>query len=498
MDAITTAFPALGGPTSSRSLDVQTERSLDVQTEWFRRLGAMEDLLFEDEPLYAPRTGAASGYKRFPNLLEIQTAAKVARVEADLGLLDGRREESAAMLAGVYRLGQTLNAQGILISRLIGIAERSIAIGGLEMYGLNACETPEELEAFNAMLARLERAPGQETGETLFAGEFGLFRSRLTVTGTYVPNFMEATTRHTVTDARWSLLRAAVAGRGRRLVGGEWPTVSGDFAPWLPGGLPADAFDTSVTLRHRVDGADWLVWSIGPDRMDQSATIEYDPTNGTTSAGDILARVPAEREFPFPKGGARADSAAELLAAFPNGLPADPFASVKKTPLSVLDATTTQPVVVFSWGPDNDQREAVTVDTRWAEGRSGRELQMVFERSWEPRSREYAMYHLRSPDGGTYSALHYLTEEQIGNLEARGYTRDVIATFLPGELEDFGIDIHVSSEGLARSPGSGTNGATAYQQTTRGLPIALEVFYDPTNGTVSNGDLFVGIRRRIK
>ncbi|MEN6624920.1 MAG: hypothetical protein ABFD69_01690 [Candidatus Sumerlaeia bacterium] len=35
-----------------------------------------------------------------------------------------------------------------------------------------------------------------------------------------------------------------------------------------------------------------LIYSIGPDRVDQGAAISYDPSNGTFSAGDIFVRVP--------------------------------------------------------------------------------------------------------------------------------------------------------------------------------------------------------------
>ena len=31
------------------------------------------------------------------------------------------------------------------------------------------------------------------------------------------------------------------------------------------------------------------IWSLGPDGQDQSARVSYDPTNGTVSAGDIVA-----------------------------------------------------------------------------------------------------------------------------------------------------------------------------------------------------------------
>lgn len=53
--------------------------------------------------------------------------------------------------------------------------------------------------------------------------------------------------------------------------------------------LPVDPFLTSASLHLRVhpDGG-FVLWSIGPDRIDQSAALLYDPTNGTVSGGDIV------------------------------------------------------------------------------------------------------------------------------------------------------------------------------------------------------------------
>ncbi|MDX2177595.1 MAG: hypothetical protein SF028_14115 [Candidatus Sumerlaeia bacterium] len=50
-------------------------------------------------------------------------------------------------------------------------------------------------------------------------------------------------------------------------------------------GLP-DPFSKQAT-DYRVDPARGLVWSLGPDLLDQHGLLEYDPTNGITSTGDI-------------------------------------------------------------------------------------------------------------------------------------------------------------------------------------------------------------------
>jgi hypothetical protein len=98
----------------------------------------------------------------------------------------------------------------------------------------------------------------------------------------------------------------------------------------------------------------YSVYSVGPDRRDDGAAIEYDSTNGTISRGDIYVRIPRERSFPFPRDGVRAKNAYELLNQFPNGLPTDPFARgmYGKIPLSIIESATGTPVFIFSCGPD--------------------------------------------------------------------------------------------------------------------------------------------------
>ena len=53
--------------------------------------------------------------------------------------------------------------------------------------------------------------------------------------------------------------------------------------------IPYDSFSPqSGTLNYWVAKNDWKLWSIGPDQNNNLAEIVYDPTNGTTSAGDLI------------------------------------------------------------------------------------------------------------------------------------------------------------------------------------------------------------------
>jgi hypothetical protein len=52
--------------------------------------------------------------------------------------------------------------------------------------------------------------------------------------------------------------------------------------------LFADGFEPETPLRYRAVGAGYLIWSVGPDGVDDAGEIRYDPTNGTHSRGDVV------------------------------------------------------------------------------------------------------------------------------------------------------------------------------------------------------------------
>jgi hypothetical protein len=412
-----------------------SERDWESKTRWVRSIDALPYLWVEGDmtgliPAFV-RSGAALATRPVPNFLELQIFCKVARATAMLRLVQGRREEALELLTGSYRLGQCMNADGVLIVRLIGIALRAIATSGLGIYALNACETPGDLEKTWAEIERLDETPGQEDGRHLTDGEDSPLRSLMTDYSMYAANLLEARTRHDVTDAKFQALRAGVAARHRFLRTGQFPRSAAEFDLFGVEGLPADDFAPTQTLRFILpEKGEFTVYSVGPDGDDDRAETTYDSSNGSTSDGDLSLAIPREREIPFPKEGVRAATAKDFLRQLPNGLPLDPFSSKKGRPLSIIDSTTTQPVVVFSFGPDGDEdRSGTRVPYYGGAGAgvlppTGPGLQLVFERS------------ALTPEAQTKA-------------------------FEEGKIEK--------------------------------LEWALQPYYDPTNGATSAGDLFIEI-----
>jgi len=306
--------------------------SLPERLQWLRDLSKTDSLYpGVERPMILSSVALQA-----PKFLNLQITAKTVRVESLLCLFQGDKTRSLEMLAGTYWMGQSLNAGDTVISKLIGIAMRAIATGGLQLHTLDGCQSPEDLRVVWDTLEKLANLPGQETGSSLLDGELSLITAQMKMSGLYARNFQEVHTRHKVADAGFSVLRTAVAARHRFLAAGVFPASPAEFGPLLPGGPLGDCFTTSAPLRFLSKPDGFHIYSVGPDGRDDAGAILYDPTNGSVSRGDISLRIPREREYPFPAGGVRVNTAAELLRLFPNGLPPDPFADTRGRPLSII------------------------------------------------------------------------------------------------------------------------------------------------------------------
>jgi hypothetical protein len=274
---------------------------------------------------------------------------------SELYLFTGQRKEALDLAVANVYMGQEMSQFGATIVRLIGLSQRDIGIKGLELYGLNACQTPQDYMALWERLAWLDKRTRTIAPDELFS--FAPVHWMPTEDCRRILRLQEQVYylwQVTSVEARWRNLLVGVAARARLASTGAFPRNEKEFAPWLAT-LPADPF-TSAPLRYFSTPDAFTVYSVGPDRKDDRATLAYDPTNGTVSSGDIILDVPAKPRYPFPPGGVRASSAEDVRRAFPNGLPPDPFGYVdpsghylRNQPLKIADG---RPVRVYSVGLD--------------------------------------------------------------------------------------------------------------------------------------------------
>ncbi|MCE5229672.1 hypothetical protein LLG95_08760 [bacterium] len=289
-------------------------------------------------------------------LIEIQTRARIAIQYATLLLLQGKTDDALRLALSVFRQGKLLQQSFSDIDKIIGSAICMIASRFLVEFALNACDSEADFMHFR-----------EAFDNTSTAHDFGL---QMEVAGT--PNeinrnrdssnpgdhvaIMRTIIEHDLLDERFARI-AASAGYHRLKTGGL-PRQSDDFKLW-PGGLAEDIYTSGSKLRILSNKQDLLIYSIGPDRIDQKAAIEYDPTNGTLSSGDLVLKIPHERERVYPKGGLHAATAADVRRQFPHGLPVDLFATTKRKQLSISSGS---PVYIYSFGPDMDEPEIKTID----------------------------------------------------------------------------------------------------------------------------------------
>lgn len=291
-------------------------------------------------------------------LAPYREGARALLVESIFLLVQGRRTEALDLLLDLHCMGQLMAQGNLVVFRAIGLSHCMIAQRGLELYIRDACETPEECEkAARDIALLLDTFPPTTEEATLEALNLaprgplsGLFRKdsgwRLD------PRAVARQTNFLI--ARLRLLQMAAAARHRFLVDGRFPTTDVDFAPLLPDGPPLDPCDPAGgQLKYGIEknGTDFFCQTMGKMGTIYSGGPGYTVVDTSAPPEKRTDRivVPRERVFPFPAEGLRANTAEDVIRAFPNGLPEDPFG---KTAGATLGAQDSRPVALYSLGPD--------------------------------------------------------------------------------------------------------------------------------------------------
>jgi tetratricopeptide (TPR) repeat protein len=103
-----------------------------------------------------------------------------------------------------------------------------------------------------------------------------------------LPNFVEARVREDVMIAKRRLILTQIALERHKLQHGSYPDSLDLLVSAFVDALPTDPF-SGQPFRYRVTegGADYSMYSLGPDKQDNPQAGAYDPTNGTISGGVI-------------------------------------------------------------------------------------------------------------------------------------------------------------------------------------------------------------------
>jgi len=94
--------------------------------------------------------------------------------------------------------------------------------------------------------------------------------------------------------ARMALAHSGAAARHRFLSRGTWPQADQLWADLLPEGPDADPFSpTGDALRYfHHPRRGFVLYSVGPDGLDQRAEALWDPASGPDAAGDLFIEIP--------------------------------------------------------------------------------------------------------------------------------------------------------------------------------------------------------------
>jgi hypothetical protein len=140
------------------------------------------------------------------------------------------------------------------------------------------------IERFEALLKKDYPEIVRTDPKTLIADVHPVLRESM-----LMPNFKEVAIGEGVTYAWWALTIATAQVRAYRVEKGSLPTSLSALGE-VGVSPPADPF-SNTTIKYRVSGNSGILYSIGPDLIDNGGSPDYDPTNGTISAGDIAVSV---------------------------------------------------------------------------------------------------------------------------------------------------------------------------------------------------------------
>lgn len=284
------------------------------------------------------------------NFLDQNFRLKALCVISIFQMMEGKRDQALELLLSMHYWGFLMGNEAAVPVSSIGAAFQNIAVSRLQLFVENCCETQAQCAYAMRRLDAIAPPRLDEKTERILEVDAlsSPFGSQMTE---------DITSSHLIAESRFDLARMTLAAKGHFIATGVFPSSETEFAPLLPQGLPVDRFSSNnEKLKFIPNLEPFLCYSIGPDKKDDRGQLKYDPSNGVLSSGDLFVDIPREREYPFPAQGTYANSKADLLQQYPNGLPTDVFADTKGRQLSV---TNTNPVYVYSVGPDQDEQQHV-------------------------------------------------------------------------------------------------------------------------------------------
>ncbi len=228
------------------------------------------------------------------NLAKLRSLAQLLRAEGRLAEMEGRPFDAAGSYVDALRLGNEVSRGGLILNRLVGIAVE--AIGATSLAKLVPQLGSDRARPLLSQLAQLDahRVNFDEIrrNEKVYM-RHELLQERNPVK--WVAGWWQARgliehseTRHKIVIAHERLLAVEIALRCYRASEASPPVRLQELTPNYLSTVPADPF-SSMPLVYRPQGTNWLLYSVGPDGVDDGG---LPITRGGSPKGDIFFDSP--------------------------------------------------------------------------------------------------------------------------------------------------------------------------------------------------------------
>lgn len=220
--------------------------------------------------------------------------AQLLVAEGRLAELEDRPADAVRSYLDAVRLGQEISRGGFLINRLVGIACSAIGMAPLGRLAPNL--EGEQLKPIVAELETIDRAG--VTWEEVLAAEKAFTRHEVLKLPFSLAWLIEewkgfrasirkGQDKHNEMAARLRLLATELALRGFNTETGRPPAALDELLPNYLRAVPVDPF-TERPLIYRPQGTNWLLYSVGPNRLDEGGKPYGPSVSGSGRQGDLV------------------------------------------------------------------------------------------------------------------------------------------------------------------------------------------------------------------
>jgi len=255
------------------------------------RVGLTRQCLMPMDPFLTNFAGRGSEWPDMKKLVQLLAA------EGRLREIDNRPTDAARSYTDAMRLGNEMSRGGFLIARLVGIACESIGC-----HALASLMPKLGREDAHTVLAELERLDvGRVTwaevrhNEQYFCSHEngGHFNPVLGAIDWWQSRqaMEDFERRHRTIIARERLLAAELALRCYQAEQGHPPARLDDLLTNYLSRVPQDPFSGRPMI-YRPQGTNWLLYSVGPDGVDDGGRPAGRTVSGTVPSGDVLYDSP--------------------------------------------------------------------------------------------------------------------------------------------------------------------------------------------------------------